>query len=287
MRSLGLILIVAMACSLGCGGKTAVQRAAEPVSLSFSELGGEYIDYRADFGINSNIEGSVRSWLCTIDFNVKAQDMAAEGMERRFEFDEFTVTRVAAGRPEPDPNAPGYAGATLWIKTDPDGGILDWKGLDGVGGRTTDGRRFKEYIVYQLVSMFQPPADQPVNAGSTWKSEFEFEVPTGAVMATYSTVLDYTVDGFGIRSGRECAKITMAVAITGEGEGMMGGKETWFESTESGTGEIWFDHVNGLIVEYACKTTASQETRSERAGKEDITSMVATVDSEVKFRLAE
>jgi hypothetical protein len=45
--------------------------------------------------------------------------------------------------------------------------------------------------------------------------------------------------------------------------------------------------VNGIVVEYTAKTTASQETRSERAGKEDITTTTATVDSEVKIRLAE
>jgi hypothetical protein len=281
------MLIVAMAFVLGCGGGAAVQRAAQPVTLAFGEAGNEYLPYKADFGINNNTEGSVRSWLSTIDFTVKVALINEEATERRFEFNDFTVTRVSQGRPEPDPNAPEYAGATLWLKTGPDGGILDWKGLDGVGGRTTDQRRLKDYIVYQIVALFQPPADEPVNTGSTWRNEFEMELQSGAVRANYVTALDYTVEGFGLRNGRECAKINTVLTIKAEGTGSMGGKETWFASDEAGTGTIWFDHVNGVIVEYAAKTTASQETRSERAGKEDITTSTATVDSEVKIRLVE
>jgi hypothetical protein len=285
MRFVCFALIVAMAVIVGCGGGAAVQRAAQPVKLAFGEAGNEYLPYKADFGINNNVEGSVRSWLSTIDFTAKVALMNDEGIERRFEFKEFTVTRVSQGRPDPDPNAPEYAGATLWLKTGPAGEILDWKGLDGVGGRTTDARRFKEYIVYQLVSMFQPPPDEAVNSGSTWHTEFEMELVSGAVRANYVTKLDYTVEGFGVRDGRECAKINVALAIDADGTGSMGGKETWFESREAGTGTIWFDHTSGIIVEYGAKTTADQETRSERVGKEDITTMNATVDSEVKIRL--
>ena len=286
MRFIGFALMIAMAFILGCGGGAAVQRAAQPMTLAFGESGDEYLTYKADFGINNNVEGSVRSWLSTIDFTAKVVLVEDESVERRFEFKEFTVTRVSQGRPEPDPNAPGYAGTTLWLKTDPDGATLDWKGLDGVGGRTTDARRLKEYIVYQLVTMFQPPPDEAVNAGSTWHNEFEMELVSGAVRANYVTALDYTVEGFGLKNGRECAKINTALTIDADGTGSIGGKDTWFESRETGTGVIWFDHVNGVIVEYTAKTTAGQETRSERAGKEDITTMNATVDSEVKIRLA-
>lgn len=287
MRFTGFVLIAALAFVLGCGGGAAVQRAPQPIKLAFGEAGNEYLPYKADFGINNNVEGSVRSWLSTIDFTAKVAVLNEEAIERRFEFEEFTVTRVSQGRPDPDPNAPDYAGATLWLKMGPDGETLDWKGLDGVGGRTTDGRRFREYIVYQIVTMFQPPADEPVNAGSTWKNEFEMELVSGSVRANYVTALDYTVEGFGVRNGRECAKINTVLNIDAEGSGSMGGKETWFASDENGSGTIWFDHVNGVIVEYAAKTTASQETRSERAGKEDIITTIATVDSEVRIRLAE
>ncbi len=287
MRFIGFVLIVAVAFILGCGGGAAVQRAAQPITLTFGQAGSEYLAYKADFGINSNIEGSVRSWLSTIDFTAKVALLNDEGMERRFEFKKFTVTRVAQGRPEPDPNAPEYAGATLWLKSDPDGATLDWKGLDDVGGRTTGARRFKEYIVYQLVTMFQPPPGEAVNTGSTWHNEFEMELVTGAVRVNYVTALDYTVEGFGLKNGRECAKISTVLTIDADGTGSMGGKETWFESRETGTGVIWFDHAVGVIVEYTAKTTASQETRSERAGKEDITAMNATIDSEVKIKLAQ
>ncbi len=286
MRFLGFVLIVAMAFILGCGGSSAVQQAAQPITLGFKDMGGDYVDYVADLGIDSNVEGSVMSWLGTIDLSAKVDLINAEGIERRFRFDKFTITTIAAERPEPDPNAPEYAGATLWLKMDADGGLVDWKGLDGVGGRTVDGRNFKQYLVYQLLGMFQPPPEEPVNTGSTWQREFVMELRTGAVLAEFSTTIDYTVEGFGIRDGHECAKIDMKLRIDAQGEGSIGGKDTAFESGADGTGEIWFDHVNGMIVEFSTKTTTTRQTEMERAGKEDITTMSTTLDSEVKVKLA-
>jgi hypothetical protein len=285
MRLLGLVSIIAIAFVLGCGGGPAVQRAAQPVKLEFRDKG-DYLDYVADFGIDTNMGGSVISWLTTFEFKVKVDSITEATAERRFEFGKFTVTRIRAERPEPDPNAPEYEGTTLWLKMDPDGSLSDWKGLDAVRGRTVDGRSFKEYIVYQLLAMFQPPPDEPVNAGSTWQDQFAMEIRTGAVKAGFTTTIDYTVEGFGVLNGRECAKINIAVDIAAEGEGSIGGKETSMMDSGGGTGEIWFDYASGLIVEYNYKTTTTRETRTERAGKEDITTDVITLDSVIKIKLA-
>jgi hypothetical protein len=286
MRFLGFVVIIAMAFILGCGGGAAVQQAAQPVKLEFKTMGDEYVDYVADLSINSNIEGSVTAWLSTIDLGAKVDLINDEGIERRLRFDKFAITMIAGDRPEPDPNAPEYAGATLFLKLGEGGDLLDWKGLDGVGGRTVDGRSFKQYLVYQLLSMFQPPPDEPVNAGSTWQREFAMEMRTGAVMAEFTTTMTYALEGFGLKDGHECAKIDIKVRIDAKGEGSIGGKDTSFESSADGTGEIWFDHVNGMIVAYSTKTTTTKQTETERAGKEDITTMATTLDSEVKIRLA-
>ena len=89
-----------------------------------------------------------------------------------------------------------------------------------------------------------------------------------------------------MRQNRECAKIDMKILIEASGEGTLGGKDTAFESLTEGTGQLWFDHVNGVVVEYSNKTTTSKQTEMERAGKEDITTMSTTLDSEVKIKLA-
>jgi hypothetical protein len=285
MRLLGLVSMVAVGFILGCGGGPAVQRADQPIALEFRDAG-DYIDYVADFGIDANMEGSVISWLATIDFKVAVDSITDRAAERRFEFDDFTITRIRAERPEPDPNAPEYSGTNLWLKMDADGALNDWKGLDAVRGRTVDGRSFKEYIVYQLLGLFQPPPDQPVNAGSTWQNQYVMEIRTGAVEAEFTTTLDYAVEGFGVLKGRECAKISIAVEVAASGEGIMGGKETSMESSGEGAGEIWFDHVNGVIIKYNYKITSTVQTRTERAGKEDITTDVTTLDSIIKFELA-
>jgi hypothetical protein len=286
MRSVGLVLTVAMAFVLGCGGGAPVQQAAQPITLAFKDMGGEYVDYVVDFGIDSNIEGTVTSWLATIKMAAKVDAIGGEGFERRFRFDQFTITTIATDRPEPDPNAPEYAGATLWLKTDPEGALIDWKGLDGVGGRTVDGRSFRQYIVYQLLTMLQPPPGQPVNAGSTWQRQFVMEIRTGAVNAEFTTDVDYTVEGFGVKDEHECAKIDMKIDIMAKGEGSVGGKEVNFISGAEGTGEMWFDHVNGIVVDFSTKTTTTRQTEMERLGKEDITSMSTTLDSVVEIKLA-
>jgi hypothetical protein len=284
MRLLGLVSVVAVGFILGCGGGTALQQAAQPITLEFSDKG-DYIDYVASFGIDTNFEGSVVSWLSTFDFKAKVDTITDQATERRFEFNKFTVTTIQGDRPEPDPNTAEYEGTTLWLQMDPEGGVADWRGLDAVRGRTVDGRAFREYIVYQLVSLFQPPKNQPVNSGSTWQNEFVMELRAGAVKAEYTTTIDYRVDGFGVRNGRECAKIKTALKIDAKGEGSMGGKETSLDSSAEGDGEIWFDYVNGVIVEYNNKTTTTRQTLTERAGKEDITSENITLDSVVKIRM--
>jgi hypothetical protein len=286
MRFIGLVLIAALGCILGCGGGPALQRAAEPVVFEFKDVGGAYVDYVADFGIDANFGGSVVSWLSTIDFKVKVDSITARTAERRFEFGDFTVTRIRGERPEPDPNAPEYKGTTLWLQMDAEGALKDWKGLDSVRGRTADGRSFKEYIVYELLSLFQPPPGQAVNAGSTWRNEFVTNIRTGAVDPEITTTIDYAVEGFGMRNGRECAKIKTTFAIDVAGEGSIGGKETSMKANGAGAGEIWFDHVTGVIVEYNNKITTTVTTRTERAGKEDITTSVTTLDSVVKIKLA-
>jgi hypothetical protein len=286
MRLIASMMILATILVLGCGGGPALQQSAQPETLKFTDLGGAYLNYVADFGIDTNFEGSVVSWLSTINFKVKVDSITDKVAERRFEFGKFTVTTIQGERPEPDPNAPEYEGTTLWLQMDPEGGVVDWKGLDVVRGRTVDGRSLKDYIVYQLVSMFQPPPDKPVNTGSTWQDEFVVKIRTGAVDADFTTRINYTVEGFAMRKDRNCAKIKTDLMITAKGEGTIGGKETSFESEAEGQGEIWFDYVNGVMVEFNNKTTTTRQTRTERVGKEDIISEAITLDSVVKIRLA-
>jgi hypothetical protein len=286
MRLLGMVLIVAAVFVLGCGGGPALQQASQPITLEF-RTAGDYINYVTDFGIDTNFGGSVISWLSTFDFKVKVDSITDKVAERRFEFHRFTVTTIQGDTPEPDANAPEYDGTTLWLQMDADGALKDWKGLDAIRGRTVDGRTFKEYIVYQLMGLFQPPKNQPVNSGSTWQNQFTMEMRAGAVETEYTTTIDYTVEGFAVRNGHECAKIDMAIRIDAVGSGSLGGKETSIKSEAAGDGVIWFDYVNGIIVEYSKKTTTTRETLTERAGKEDITSQAITLDTDVRIRLKE
>ena len=48
---------------------------------------------------------------------------------------------------------------------------------------------------------------------------------------------------------------------------------------------MWFDFDNGLLVEYEMGVTADQNMSYERAGKTDVATEAATVDSQTKIKL--
>jgi hypothetical protein len=98
--------------------------------------------------------------------------------------------------------------------------------------------------------------------------------------------IDYVVEGFGTRAGRECLKIKTRLMIDGVGDRLVGEKnEVSFEHHEEGKGEIWWDYTNGVIVEFTCQATANQTYRREIAGKTDVTTDHSGVDSEIKIEM--
>jgi hypothetical protein len=103
---------------------------------------------------------------------------------------------------------------------------------------------------------------------------------------TFRGTVDYAVEGFGTRQGRECVKIKTDVRIDAESDRKVGVEEELaFVSEERGAGEIWFDHADGAIVEYSVKTSSTYTMRQERAGKTDVATDFASVDSEMKVKM--
>jgi hypothetical protein len=284
MRFASLVLLAGLIFCLGCGGG-AVQTTGEPVTLTYGDLGGMPVEYEGDLSITTG-EGS-RNWISSFDISMTVEELTDDGgINRRFDFDNFAVTTYSGSTPEPDPNADEYSGEFLTLKQDAEGNILDWRGLDGIKGSTPGGPRFKFLLVYVMFRMHQPPPADAVTVGSTWQGSFETPVRMAGNEVTMSGTLDYEVVGFGTRAGRDCVKIKTGIQINGVGDRRVGEKdELSFEHVEEGTGEIWWDYTNGVIVEFACDSSASQTYRRERAGKTDVTTDHSGVDGEIKIKM--
>ncbi|MGD8628390.1 MAG: hypothetical protein PVH52_04875 [bacterium] len=284
MRFASLALLAGLIFCLGCGGG-AVQTTGEPVTLTFGDLGGMPVEYEADVSVTTG-EGA-RNWICSFDFSMTVKELMADGgIDRRFDFDNFAVTNYSGSTPEPDPNAGEYSGEFLTLEQDAKGKIVDWRGLDGIKGSTPGGPRFKFMLVYVMFRMNQPPPSTPVTVGSTWQGSFETPVRMAGNEVAMKGTMEYEVEGYGVKAGRDCVKIKTAIQIDGVGDRTVGDQEQLsFEHKEEGKGEMWWDYKNGVIVEFTSDSTANQTYRREIAGKTDVTTDYSGVDTEIKIKM--
>ncbi len=272
---------------LSCGGKPTMVGAPEVVTLSFDKMGGRYLHYKASSGVTVNMAGKVSSWVGEITFSARIDTVNPDGsIERRFKFDEFVLGEISSGGTlVPDPEAPGYKGESMWLKLGRDGSLVDWKGLEAVRGRTPDGTSLKDFIVTQVVSLFQPPPESEIRVGSKWQRTVEIPIHVKGGEFKSDVTTDYEVVGFGMKDGHRCVKLKTKMMIKGEGSGERGTKKFWVSTYGEGEGEIWFDYENGYVVEYREKVTATQDHSYERAGKTDVKTETSTIDSEVTIKL--
>lgn len=283
MRFASFVLLAGLLFCLGCGG--AAKNAGEPVTLAFGDLGGLPAEYDADLSITTG-EGS-RNWVSSFEFSMKVEELTAEGgVDRRFDFENFAITTYSGSTPQPDPNAADYSGEFLTMKQDADGNILDWRGLDGIKGRTPGGPGLKNLLIYVMFRMNQPPPSGPVTAGSTWQGSFDTPLQIAGNNVAMKGTIDYEVEGFGTKAGRDCVKIKTRFQISGIGDRLVGEKdEPSFEHEEEGTGAIWWDYVNGVVVEFTSDSSANQIYRRERAGKTDVATDNSGVDGEIRIKM--
>jgi hypothetical protein len=233
------------------------------------------------------MQGSTTSWVSDITYSARIESLAADGMIiRRLTFDAFSIFEQSGGRLEPDNAAAGYKGQYLWLRLGPAGEVVEWKGLDGIRSYTAEDRDLKNVLVQQMATIFQPLPGDEVNVGSKWQRSVEIPVNIRGGEFKQKISTDYEVIGFGQRSGRNCVKIQTKALVEGEGSGVRGGdKQFWVDSKGIGKGNVWFDYENGLLVEYELKVTADQTLSYERAGKADVATESATIDSQTQIKL--
>ena len=287
MKLVVWLLLVGLVFGLGCGGKATVTVLSEPVKLAYKDVGGQAVQYKMTSSVTMNLGGSTTTWVSDITYSAKVESIYSEGtIARRITFDDFSISTISGGRPEPDEAAAGYKGQYLWLKLGPAGQIVDWKGLDKLSSYTAEDRNLRDVLVQQMATLFQPLPADPVNVGSKWQSTVEIPVTIRGGDFKQKVKTDYEVSGFGQRSGRNCAKILVLASVEGEGSGTRGAdRKFWVEASGLGKGEMWFDYENGLLVEYGVGVTADQTLNYERAGKADVATEFATIDSQSKIRL--
>lgn len=287
MKYLMWFMLLGLALSLGCGGKTAVSTNTQPVTLAYKQLGGAATPYKMTSSVTLNMMGNTSSWVSDVVFSARVESISADGViTRRLTFDKFSIFEQSGGKLEPDDAAPGYKGQYLWLQLGADGKIIDWKGLDGIRSYTAEDRDLKNVLVQQMAGVFQPVPTEPVNVGSKWQRFLEIPVTIRGGDYTSRVSTDYEVVGFGQRMLRNCVKVQTRSAVEGKGSGTRGGdKQFWVETKGAGKGWLWFDYDNGLVVEYETNVTADQDLRYERTAKTDVATDAATIDSRMAIKL--
>ncbi len=278
------MMLAALLC-LSCGGGGSSVAPSE-VLLQYKSLDNADMHYKANTNIDTNIGGQTMTWMSETKSSVAVVAMPEDGsIVRSLTYTDFTMGQISGtGTLAPEPIADEYIGESVQITIDAQGKLIDWKGLDGISGMTLEGNAYKDFIVQQLVELYQPLPDSPVSVGSTWQHIVETEIPVGGGILNNRTQIDYELVGFGRRGGRECAKIKTRYVIKGEAQGRRRGK-FWIDTAGDGSGEMWFDYNAGVLVELSKKVTITREHRYERAGEEDIATQTTSVAREFKVKL--
>lgn len=272
--------------SLSCGGGRASRVSPSEVMLSYQPLNNEYVQYKANTNIETNVGGQTRTWMSETRANVKVIDMKDDGsIVREMVYGDFAMGEISGtGTLVPKPGAEDYIGEKVRFTIDAQGKNVDWKGLEGITGMTIEGNTYKDFIVQQLTEIYQPLPDYPVVVGGKWQRTVETQIPVGGGDLLNKVQIDYELVGFGNKGGRECARIKTKYVITANAAGRRRGK-FWITVVGDGSGELWFDYVNGLMVEYSKIVTLTRDYSYERAGEEDVASQSTTVDREFKVKL--
>jgi hypothetical protein len=279
----GLTLIALVALSCGGGG---TRVSPSEVTLVYRSLDNADVQYKANTNIDTNIGGQTRTWMSETRASVAVVAMPEDGsIVRSLTYNDFTMGEISGtGTLVPNPSADEYVGESLQFTIDKDGNLTDWKGLDGISGMTVEGNAYRDFIVQQLHEIYQPLPDYPVSVGGKWQRDVETMIPVGGGDLINKIQIEYELVGFGRKSDRDCARIKTKYTIMGSAQGRRRGK-FWLTSTGEGTGEMWFDFVAGVLVEYDIKETITRDLRYERAGEEDVATQTTSVVREFKVKL--
>lgn len=282
-----VLVLTVLVFLFGCGGKTTVEISEEKVSLSYGTLGGKEVSYKMSSNTSYNFQGVERQTLSEITYSVKVDSIHPDGtIDRTIKFLDFVMSQIGGtGKLETASDLEKYRGEWLYLRLDPEGKLLDWKGLDGIRGHDVTGESSRDQLVLSMVELYQPLGGGEVGVGSTWRREIELPMDIRDGEKTQKVSLEYEVEGFGKKDGRRCAKIKTRIKIEAEGDGEIGGKKFWVNVTGNGSGTIWFDYTDGLLVEEYSKAVLTIDVSRERAGKEDVTTDTGTLDVESKVHL--
>jgi hypothetical protein len=286
MRRLFVGIAILAMFSLSCGGGGGSSVAPSEVTLKFQALDGLELHYKANTNIDTNIEGQTRTWMSETKARVKVVDTEADGsVVRSLTYDDFTMGEISGtGTLAPNPRAEDFVGENLQLTLNAEGKIVDWKGLDGISMMTDEGNSYRDFLVQQMAEVFQPFPDHAVSVGSKWQRTVETMIPVGGGDLSNRIQIDYELNGFGRKSGRECARIKMKYVVSGSATGRRAGR-FWITTTGDGTGEMWFDYNEGVLVEYDKKVTITRDYKYERAGEEDVATQTTSIAREFKMKL--
>lgn len=269
---------------LGCGGAPQVEMLpGEALELAYKEI--EDLTYKGKSFQTTNYKGFARDSMTEYEFVTSVDSIKVDGsITRIVQFDKYSLVTYSGGRAIFDPEAKMIEGESLWLKVDPTGKIIDWRGLEGVRSYNAEDRNQKETIVHGIALSFLTLPSEPVGVGHEWTQTVEMPITMTQGRLNFSVTNTYTLLGVADKNGHRCARVELNSAVVGAGRGDDEARDYHFtiDVEGEGKGEIYFSIEGGFLVFSHEEVDIETEHTSVRGREEAKTEFFsAKVESEV------
>ncbi len=280
----GVLLTSIAVLVFGCGGAPEIQMApGEKLTLSYKVTDG--LSYKGKSFQTTNYKGFASDAMTENKFTTSVDSLYPDGVViRTLKYDEYSMVTYSGGQAIFDDEARTIEGEQLWLKVDPTGEILDWRGLEGIRSFTSEERNRRETMVQSVALSFPTLPQGPVGQGDTWSQIVEMPIDVRQGQLTLKVTNHYCLTGIATKNGIKCAKISMNSEIVGTGEGGDNARAYSFnvDIEGEGKGDVYFGIDEGYVVFSHVETNLQTEHTSIRGREEAKTEFFsAKIESEV------
>lgn len=227
--------------------------------MSLSEMGaqGLKIDYNTKAGFSARYEMSSDQDV-TQDMmgqkqkfstntksvvNMTVSEIKANAIIYDLDYESVNINTNMPNAPNMDSFKEELLKAKIHIESDESGNVSNISGLG-----TLKETQLGTNLEIGLKSIFPVFSSNKVKFGDTWTQDTDETVTSGPLEITIKTKTTYTLAGVEQALNRECLKINFETKSTLSGSGNQGGADLTYDAIGSGSGEIFFDYGDGIVV---------------------------------------